>query len=95
GAFGGATYLLYMLFTFLSAKKVATSRLDTQTTQFAEGIMFVFVGIFCTGQMAGYLIAPEYWLFIGVGICLSAKKRHHCYSYANLAGDRTRICTGF
>lgn len=33
--------------------------------------MFALIGIFCTAQMAGYLITPEYWLLIGLSIYLS------------------------
>lgn len=75
GLMGGGAYLLFMFFAFFSAMKVAKSSPDRDKTLFAEGVMFALVGVFFASQMAGYLIAPEYWLLIGVSVYLSAKPR--------------------
>ncbi|HEY6872885.1 MAG TPA: hypothetical protein VI298_09195 [Geobacteraceae bacterium] len=71
GLLGVVAYLVYMLVSFMSARRLAISSQDDQSTRFAEGVMFALVGIFCTGQMTGYLITPEYWILIGICIFLS------------------------
>lgn len=71
GLLGGGAYLLFMVFAFFSALRVAKSSPDHDKALFAEGVMFALLGIFFASQMAGYLIAPEYWLLIGACIYLS------------------------
>lgn len=75
GLIGIFSYLMYMWFSFLAAKKVARKNQDINQAQFAEGVMFALLGIFITSQMAGYLITPEYWMLIGVCIYLSIGNR--------------------
>lgn len=75
GLLGGGAYLLFMSFAFFSAMRVAMTSVDRDKALFAEGVMFALLGVFMAGQMAGYMIAPEYWLLIGVSIYLSAKSR--------------------
>lgn len=74
GLLGVGGYLLYMLSAFGIAWKTSSRRLNLSLCSFSEGMMFAFVGIFCVGQMAGYLIMPEYWLMIGMAIYLSLNK---------------------
>jgi hypothetical protein len=71
GLFGVFSYLFYMLITFIFVRKSALTSFDDEKRKFAEGLMFALVGVFFTSQFSGYLISPEYWLIIGLGIYLS------------------------
>jgi hypothetical protein len=73
GLFGVFSYLFYMLITFISVRKSALTSFDDEKRKFAEGLMFALVGVFFTSQFSGYLISPEYWLIIGLGIYLSVQ----------------------
>lgn len=75
GVLGVGAYLLYMLLAARSARKTVRTSEDLEVSSFAEGVLFALVGIFCTGQMAGYLITPEYWMLIGLAIYLSVHRR--------------------
>lgn len=75
GILGVIIYLAYTLIAFVSMSRVARSCKDDLKARFAEGVVFSIVGIFCTAQMASYLITPEYWLLIGVIIFLTVKSR--------------------
>ncbi len=68
GVFG---YLFYTWLAFKSASTVSASSQDQEKAIFATGVTFALVGIFCTAQFASYLIAPEYWMLIGLCIFLS------------------------
>jgi hypothetical protein len=68
GLSGVLFYLLYSGQAFKALLRMARRKESTRQTLMAEGLMFAFVGMFITGQMSGYIIAPEYWLLIGVCI---------------------------
>jgi hypothetical protein len=76
GLIGIAVYLIYTLLALTNAKEISQSSPDIEKARFAEGVMFALVGIFCTAQMAGYLITPEYWMLVGLCIYLSVRERH-------------------
>lgn len=71
GTLGVFFYLLYSWRGFLSLVHIAKRRINPKLTMIAEGLVFVFVGMFITGQISGFLIAPEYWLLIGMCIYLN------------------------
>lgn len=71
GLFGVCGYLLYMIAAFNASRKTSVKGQSCTTGSFAEGVMFALIGVFCVGQMAGYIIMPEYWLLIGLAIYLS------------------------
>lgn len=75
GLIGVLAYLLYTFTAVWSAAKIARTRDSSERTRFAEGVMFALIGAFCAGQMAGVLIAPEYWLLVGVAIYLGSEVR--------------------
>lgn len=68
GLFAVCLYLAYSWRAFNALRRLAGSKADLKMALFAEGLLFAFVGMFVTGQMSGYLIAPEYWLLIGTCI---------------------------
>lgn len=76
GGLGVAAYLLYMFMAAKSAAKASRAS-DQDLCSLAEGVLFALVGIFCTGQMAGYLITPEYWLLIGLALYISVQEQSH------------------
>jgi hypothetical protein len=71
GLIGVAVYLLYTVLAFGAAARLAWRRDYTYHTLFSEGVMFALFGMFVTGQMAGYLIAPEYHMLLGICVYLS------------------------
>lgn len=73
GIMGVIAYLAYTVVICISLGKLAKTCKDIETARFIEGLLFATVGIFFTAQMASYLIAPEYWLLIGVSIFLTVK----------------------
>jgi hypothetical protein len=75
GLLGTMAYFAFMLLSFTSARKNVQSSQDKERAYFSEGVMFALVGIFCTAQMSGYLISPEYWLLLGICIYLSLNKQ--------------------
>ena len=74
GFIGVAAYLLYSFFAFTAAARLARRRDRSQQTLLAEGVLFSLVGMFVTGQISGYLIAPEYYLLLGICVYLSLLK---------------------
>lgn len=75
GLCGVILYLGYMFTALISAAKAARNRIDHTRAQFSEGVILTLIGFFFTAQMAGVLIAPEYWLLIGLCIYLSIENR--------------------
>jgi hypothetical protein len=75
GLIGDASYLLYTFLALTAALRVAWRRVRTPQTLFAEGVMFAIVGMFVTGQISGYLIAPEYYLLLGICVYLSLLRK--------------------
>lgn len=75
GFLGSATYLLYTSLAFVASAKLARRRDRSPQTLFAEGVVFAIVGMFVTGQVSGYLIAPEYYLLLGICVYLSLLKK--------------------
>jgi hypothetical protein len=75
GLIGVAAYVGMMLAAFVAAWRTARSSLNPERARLGQGVMFALVGVFMTAQMAGYLIAPEFWLLIGVCIFLGVKER--------------------
>lgn len=75
GVVGVLAYLVYTLAIFFSAKRASHSVQDFCKAQFAEGLMFAIVGMFCTAQIAGIIITPEYWLVVGICIYLGVKPK--------------------
>lgn len=73
GIFGVFAYLFYMYVSFSELKKYCYFDIKGNANIFAEGSMFAVVGIFLVSQMSGYLIAPEYWMLIGIAIFISTK----------------------
>ena len=71
GLLGVFAYLFYTWLAIRSAITVAASSKDQEKMRFATGVTFALIGIFCTAQIASYLIAPEYWMLIGLCIFLS------------------------
>jgi hypothetical protein len=68
GLIGVTFYLLYTLVLLVTLSRVARNRRDPDLAAFAEGLLFAAVGMFVTGHMSGYLIAPEYYLLLGASI---------------------------
>lgn len=75
GFLGNAAYLLYTALAFLAAARLARRRDRSTQTLVAEGVVFAIVGMFVTGQMSGYLIAPEYYLLLGICVYLSLLRK--------------------
>jgi hypothetical protein len=74
GAFGVAAYLVYSMLSITAARRVARFS-SSERARFAEGLMFALLGVFFTAQIAGYLIAPEYWMLIGFSIFVEVTER--------------------
>ncbi len=73
-SWGLSRSLTYTLLFLMPARKNAPIQYsDNNKARFAAGVMFAIVGVFCTGQMAGYIITPEYWILIGLSIYLSIR----------------------
>jgi hypothetical protein len=68
GLISVALYLLYTSVLWRAMHRVARRHEDPGLVQVAEGILFASVGMFVTGQLSGYLIAPEYYLLMGMAI---------------------------
>ena len=75
GLLGVFTYLLCMFKSIIVSMNITRSSHDFDKVRIAKGVVFALVGIFCTAQMAGYLITPEFWLLIGLCIYLSVSER--------------------
>jgi hypothetical protein len=75
GLIGVAAYVGMMLVAFVVAWRTARCSLNPERASLGQGVMFALVGVFMTAQMAGYLIAPEFWLLIGVCIFFGVKER--------------------
>jgi hypothetical protein len=71
GFVGIFSYLLFTFIAFLSALKHTGRRVQSTHRLVAEGSIFALIGMFVTGQMSGYLIAPEYYLLMGICVFLS------------------------
>ena len=76
GVLGGVAYVLFFGLAFVSAMRVAKSTGYPYRSLFAEGVMFALVAVFITGQMATFLITPEFWMLTGISIYLSALPRN-------------------
>lgn len=74
GVLGGLAYLWLVGASCLSAKRAAGHSASPEMRNFAEGILFALLGVFTVGQMAGYTVAPEYWMILGVGAYLGTKE---------------------
>lgn len=81
GLFSGIAYLMFMLLSLLSAMKIAKSNTNPEVTQFAEGVMFAIFYLFVVGQVVGVIIAPEYWLLVGIALYLSTMKLNRYSSF--------------
>lgn len=75
GILGVFSYLLFIFISLVTTINLTRKAEDPEVSRFAEGVMFVLFGVLCVGQLAGYLITPEYWLMIGVCIYLSLRLR--------------------
>lgn len=75
GAVGLIAYVAYTFVALRAARRVTVSHRGRATGVFAEGVMLSTLGVFVTAQMAGYLIAPEYWMLIGFAGYLSTQRR--------------------
>jgi cell division protein FtsW (lipid II flippase) len=71
GVLGVLLYLLYSGLIYREIARVARRSQDPYLALFAEGLLFAFVGMFVTAQMSGLLIAPEYWMLVGIAAFLS------------------------
>jgi hypothetical protein len=71
GISGVMFYLLYSWLAVRALARMAKNRGFTRQTMIAEGFLFAFIGMFITGQMSGYITAPEYWLLIGICIYIN------------------------
>lgn len=76
GVIGNLAYLLYTAAAVRAVGKHAVRRDLGTHTLLAEGALFALVGMFVTGQMSGYLIAPEYYLLLGLCVYFSLQPRH-------------------
>lgn len=75
GILGVTAYLAFHFLAFFAAFKLALRRDRTPQTLLAEGVLFSMVGMFFTGQMSGYLIAPEFYLLLGICVYFSLISR--------------------
>jgi hypothetical protein len=70
-----AAYVLYSFMIFSAMRSATRRAYDERSRIITHGFTFAFVGIFCTAQLTGHLITPEYWLLVGVGIYFGALQR--------------------
>lgn len=77
GLLGAASYAAYSWVAVRTAVRAKANAMDHPKARFGESVAYALVPVLITAQMAGYLIAPEYWLLIGSCLYLSAtaKKR--------------------
>ncbi|MBA3013505.1 MAG: O-antigen ligase family protein [Desulfobulbaceae bacterium] len=75
GLFAGLAYLLYLFTSFTAAYKMAQLHRNQEDGLTYEGVAFAVLNSFVTGQINGALIAPEYWLLIGMAMHLSVMPR--------------------
>lgn len=71
GILGAVAYLAFQFLAFSAAFRLAWRKDRTPQTLLAEGVLFSMVGMFFTGQMSGYLIAPEFYLLLGICVYFS------------------------
>lgn len=70
GLLGVATYLAFYLVMLKGLWRTAKCPAEPGIALVSEGVLFAAVAIFFTAQMSGYLIAPEFYLLIGMAIYL-------------------------
>lgn len=75
GLFAAGAYIFYLISSFRAAMNMARLSHTHKEKCIFEGVMFVIVYFFVTGQINGSLNAPEYWLLIGISIFLSYRLR--------------------
>ena len=73
GIIGAILYLVLSIRTFLIFKKAASLKNYYELSLFGEGMMYAFSALFVTSLFAGYLLAPEYWMILGVSIFMEWK----------------------
>ena len=65
GAMGAAAYGWLIVSAARAARRLARVGADLELSRFAAGSLFSLVAVAITAQMAGYLVAPEFWLLVG------------------------------
>jgi hypothetical protein len=75
GLLGGGAYLLLIGTCVVAAMRRARATPPSETSVFAEGVLFAMVGVLITGQLAGLFLAPEFWMVIGFCIWLGISGR--------------------
>ncbi len=68
GIFSGISYLLYQLSAIHAAQQIITLNKEGKNETLYEGIMLGLIGLLITGQISGSMIAPEYWIMLGIAI---------------------------
>lgn len=68
GFIGVVFYLLYTFTMMHKLARIARTHREGELARFAEGLLFASIGMFVTGLMSGYLIAPEYYILLGASI---------------------------
>ena len=73
GIIGVILYMVLSIRTFLIFKKAASLKHNYELSLFGEGMMYAFSALFVTSLFDGYLLAPEYWMILGVSIFMEWK----------------------
>ncbi|MEP4147178.1 MAG: hypothetical protein ABJL54_08135 [Halioglobus sp.] len=68
GLFAGIFYLVYMLTAIVKVHRKILMLGNEAVAKSMEGVLFALVGMLVTGQLNGAMIAPEYWMVLGMAI---------------------------
>ena len=85
GIIGVILYLVLSIRTFLIFKKAASLKNHYELSLFGEGMMYAFSALFVTSLFDGYLLAPEYWMILGIGIFMEWKMNENLKKSVQLA----------
>lgn len=75
GVSGLIFYFIYSLTIFFVFVKALFQRGNDEYSNFVEGMLLAYVGLFTTSLLSGFMIYPEYWIVVGVSIYIGVKSK--------------------
>lgn len=71
GIVGGFLYCLYQISALWGVSRRVVRQPEKRKSTAQEGVLFALIGAVIVGQINGALIAPEYWMLLGMAISIS------------------------
>ncbi|KJS28789.1 MAG: hypothetical protein VR64_22880 [Desulfatitalea sp. BRH_c12] len=82
GIVGGFFYCLYQLTAIITVARTITNKRVAPHSRAREGVLFALIGMLITGQINGAMIAPEYWMVLGMAIAIAVMGKNRPRYYA-------------